>query len=238
MGPAVKGLAELLAKGQVWRGLDLAAAARPGLPSGFAELDACLPGGGWPRGALTELLLEGCGFGEFSLLMPLLRDLCAKDLPVALVAPPWLPYGPALAQAGLRLERLVILERPERPLALGEQLLRSGGFSLLMVWLTAPPPAAALRRLQVALESEDALVILMRPASHAHLSSPAPLRLQLSPLAAPAGGLCLRVLKRRGAPLNDPLHLVLPRPGRACHAVSRPVFSPAAPGVPVLSPVA
>ena len=38
------------------------------LPSGFDALDAHLPGGGWPRRALTELLLPQPGVGEIRLL--------------------------------------------------------------------------------------------------------------------------------------------------------------------------
>ena len=40
--------------------------------SGFAALDAELPGGGWPCQALTELLLPRPGIGEVRLLAPVL----------------------------------------------------------------------------------------------------------------------------------------------------------------------
>ena len=40
--------------------------------SGFADLDAVLPGGGWPQRALTELLLPHPGVGEIRLLAPAL----------------------------------------------------------------------------------------------------------------------------------------------------------------------
>ena len=42
----------------IWRGDRLAQTGEDTLPTGFAELDEQLPGGGWPRGALTEILLE------------------------------------------------------------------------------------------------------------------------------------------------------------------------------------
>ena len=48
-------LAEVLARPDVWRGDRCAVAPLPAVPSGFGALDAELPGGGWPRGALTEL---------------------------------------------------------------------------------------------------------------------------------------------------------------------------------------
>ncbi len=47
----------------------------PVLTSGFAELDRELPGGGWPQGQLTELLLDAAGIGELSLLAPALAQL-------------------------------------------------------------------------------------------------------------------------------------------------------------------
>ena len=43
---------------RLWRGRDLAAVTEPGCATGFAALDAQLPGAGWPAGALTELLIE------------------------------------------------------------------------------------------------------------------------------------------------------------------------------------
>jgi hypothetical protein len=44
-------------------------------PSGFAVLDAQLPGGGWPIGAITELMPELAGIGELRLLAPALVAL-------------------------------------------------------------------------------------------------------------------------------------------------------------------
>jgi len=37
------------------------------IPSGFAEIDALLPGAGWPRGALTEILTDIEGLGALRL---------------------------------------------------------------------------------------------------------------------------------------------------------------------------
>ena len=45
----------------VWRGRDLAHGVRPGIASGYPALDTELPGGGWPAGAVTELLLAQDG---------------------------------------------------------------------------------------------------------------------------------------------------------------------------------
>src|SRR5438045_9440474 len=66
-------LATLLSNPAIWRGDDCAPEPAT-LPSGFAALDAALPGHGWPQGALTEVLLECEGIGELRLtLTELLR---------------------------------------------------------------------------------------------------------------------------------------------------------------------
>ena len=53
MHPALCGALE---RGEVRRGDAFAVAPAPTLASGFPVLDAELPGGGWPLGALIELL--------------------------------------------------------------------------------------------------------------------------------------------------------------------------------------
>src|SRR6476619_4914417 len=57
-----------------WRGDDLAFVAST-LPTGYEALDRELPGGGWPRGQLIELLADDQGIGELRLLVPALRVL-------------------------------------------------------------------------------------------------------------------------------------------------------------------
>ena len=60
----------LLAARTVWRAGHGTATANGGESTGHAALDAVLPDGGWPRRALTELLLPAHGIGEFALLLP------------------------------------------------------------------------------------------------------------------------------------------------------------------------
>jgi protein ImuA len=66
-------LSRLLEHPAIWRGRS--AAQVGGLPTGFAALDACLPGRGWPRTGLIEILLPRCGIGESYLLLPALAAL-------------------------------------------------------------------------------------------------------------------------------------------------------------------
>ena len=97
------------------------------LPSGFAALDDALPGGGWPCGALSEILFEFDGVGELSLLMPALAELTQRRQRVVFVAPPYIPYAPALADCGLDLRYVVQIDADASKGAWSaEQCLRSG----------------------------------------------------------------------------------------------------------------
>lgn len=112
----------------LWRGNDRARVAMPSVPTGFAELDVLLPGGGWPREALTEIYVERPGIGELRLVMPAMARLTQDERWLAMVAPPYLPYAPALLGHGVRLSHVMLI-RPdtvEARLWAGEQALRSG----------------------------------------------------------------------------------------------------------------
>ena len=217
-------LDDILARPDVWRGR-LAGAKVPALSSGFPALDAELPGGGWPRGNLTEFLIDRGGLGELSLLLPALAQLSAAGGWLALVAPPWLPHAPAWAAAGVVPERLVVVRAGRQAAWCLEQLLASGGFAGVLAWPQAGLDARALRRLQVAAEKRPVFACLWRSTATADSPSPAPLRIAL---AAGEGGLSLRILKRRGRPAARPLILPIPRPGRTNRVVAGPALSPVA----------
>ncbi|MFY7865161.1 recombinase RecA [Roseateles sp.] len=67
---------------QVWRASSLgagsAASQTPAVSSGFAALDAELPGGGWPLQSLSEILCDSVATLEWRLLAPALRLLLAE----------------------------------------------------------------------------------------------------------------------------------------------------------------
>lgn len=219
-------LEAVLAKHPVWRGAALAAAAEA-VPTGYATLDAALPGGGWPRGALTELLGRQEGIGELQLLLPALARLTAEGgKRIAWLAPPHLPYAPALAAAGVDLVHLAVIRTPGRRDALwaAEQVLRAGACHALLAWF-AQARYEELRRLAVAAEASPALVALFRPAAAAREPSPAALRLALEPAGDALG---LRILKRRGPPAAAPLRLpVRLSQFGPLHALGRPASPPA-----------
>jgi len=224
--PLPVALADVLARGDVWRGDTLASLAEAAIPSGHPELDAELPGGGWPRGTLTELLVGRSGVGEMSLLLPALSRLSQAGGWLALVAPPWLPHAPAWAAAGIALERLVIVRAGKDTAWSIEQLLACGGFAGVLGWPGDGVDAKTLRRLQVAAEGRSTLACLWRSMAAADTPSPAPLRVAL---ANGDDALNIRILKRRGRPASRPLELPysssIPRLGRRLRAVAGPVLS-------------
>ena len=168
----------LLCAQTVWKAGRAPVSAAGGEPTGHAALDALLPQGGWPRRALTELLLPADGVGELALLLPTLARLTRAGDVVVVVAPPYLPYAPAWQAAGVDLRFLEIIDADARnALWAFEQCLRSGACAAVLGW-PLHADAQALRRLQVAADSGDCLGFGFRDRRHAANPSPAALRLE------------------------------------------------------------
>jgi cell division inhibitor SulA/protein ImuA len=225
-------LADILSQRSAWRGGALAPEPGRTVPTGFAALDRELPGAGWPRGALTEILGRREGVGELQLVLPALAALSASGRRVVWLAPPHLPYAPALAAAGIDLEHLSVVRAPGRRDALwaAEQVLREGGCHALLAWFH-DIRYAELRRLAVAAETgRGVFVALFRPAQAAHEASPACLRIAFEPAQE---GLAVHILKRRGALLAKPLGIKIERP---VHAVGGASFSTPCARGPVARP--
>ena len=207
----VSKLARLLEHPAIWRGRGAARLAA--LASGFTALDEWLPGRGWPRSGLIEILTARFGSGELYLLLPALAALtrAAAARWCVWVAPPLMPFAPALAAAGLALDRMAVVGGA-RPLWAFEQVLGSGACDAALAWARQPKPRE-LRRLQLAAERGRTLGVLFRPRSAAREASPAVLRLGLTPLAA---GVRVTLLKGRGA-VRGTIELAWP-PGAPGHA--------------------
>ena len=125
----------------------------------------------------------------------------SRDRWVAWIGAPYLPYAPALAAAGVDVDRILLIhpKTHQDHLWATEQALRSGTCSAVLSW---PDPNhlrhADLRRLQIAAREGDCWGVLFRPESAATVASPAELRLLVDEWDGDAGTLGLRVLKRRG----------------------------------------
>ena len=219
-------LSEVMQRHPVWRASESFSRAS-GIPSGFTPLDAVLPGGGWPQGALTEVLFAQHGVGEMSLLLPALARLSQGERWIALIAPPYVPYVPALARAGINPSRVLLIhpKNAQDRLWAVEQTLRAGTCAAVLAW-----PSAAdhkhLRRLQLAAEAGNSWGVLFRTEPVAEASSPAALRLRVEPGAA--SQVKVSILKRAGGWPTGPIELNI---SAAAQRVRSPCATPAPPPV-------
>lgn len=194
---------------QVWRAKDAGRYEMTGMPTGFAELDTLLPGGGWPTNAVIEMVTSEWGVGELQLLLPLMRIITQQRRWVLWVSPPYMPYAPALERAGVNMEYIVVVQLDNAcndALWSAEKALQTQACALVLAWLNGLT-IGVIRRLQLAAVSGCSLGILFRQRNDEH--SPATLRLQLHPLQT---GVQVKVLKARGthqcrsADVNFDLH--------------------------------
>ena len=190
----------------LWRGTDMARTRFAGISSGSKALDAELPGGGWPVGALTEILPAHEGIGELRLLGPALATISGQRHKLVWVAPPYVPYAPALAAAGIDMGCLLIVRANSGrdTLWATEQALASNACGAVLAWLPTTRASQAarypeLRRLQLAAERGQALAFLFRSPEYERESSPAALRIAMG---TADGGVAVRIFKRRGGVLN------------------------------------
>jgi hypothetical protein len=149
---ASQSLNAVLSHPAIWRGGDCAPEPAT-LPTGHAALDAVLPGGGWPQGALTEILLAREALWAY------------------------------------------------------EQALRAADCGAAFAWLDLTD-ARMLRRLQVAAREGRTFGVLWRRPGQRSVAAPVPLRLALEPRD---GRLAVHVVKRRGAPLAQPVMIDVAR---------------------------
>lgn len=197
IGTASSGLDQLLQHPAIWRGRSIARV--QSVSTGFPALDEALPGGGWPRAGLVELLIPRFGAGELYLLLPALAALTQQHSArwCAWVSPPLDPYAPALAAHGVELGRLFIAQA-NSPLWAFEQSLVSGACDAVLGWAVQralEPHARDIRRLQLAAEKGHTLGVLFRPHRAARESSSAVLRVVVEPLE---DGARVTLLKSRG----------------------------------------
>src|SRR5690606_9688541 len=109
------------------------------------------------------------GSGELSLLMPACARLTQAGRWVIFIAPPHIPYAPALADAGLDLARLLLVRTgssQERLWAL-EQALKSRHCGAALAWLERIDDRSR-RRLQLACEQGGTSGFLYLPERAAH----------------------------------------------------------------------
>jgi protein ImuA len=181
----------------VWREDELGSPVSAVVSTGFQQLDAELPGGGWPCHSLTEILQPQPTVAEWRLIAPAMKHVVAKGGHVVVIGPPKSPHLPGLQRVGLDECQLVWIhvEAPAERLWVTEQIIKANAAGLLIAWL---PQARQeqIRRLQICAQACDGPVFLCRPAAAEYEPSAAPLRLQLR--FSLDWELHVRVLKRKG----------------------------------------
>jgi hypothetical protein len=188
-------LIRLLEHPAIWRGRS--AARTDAVSTGFPALDASLPGNGWPRVGLVEVLIPRLGVGEIALLLPALARLSSAPGArwCAWIAPPFEPFAPALTDHGVTLARMLIV-RAATPLWACEQALRSGACDVTLAWIRRGEPRQ-FRRLQLATEQGRTLGFIFRTLSARTLSAPSCAALRISVQAFDEGAR-VTLLKSRG----------------------------------------
>jgi len=214
----------------LWRAHQLGRHSERAHSSGFPALDVQLPGRGWPKRALTELLLPHPGVGEIRLLAPSIASTLREGRLVMLFDPPACLSSWALLQLGIDAEQLLVVytRRPpvqgaappglrgaESHVEAGgdalwalEQSFKSGHVGALLAWLPPRMQPERLRRLQLAVQAHDGPAFMLREAAAADRPSAAPLRLALR--SAGVDRLAVHVMKRRGPLLAQAVQLELP----------------------------
>ena len=190
----------------LWRGRDSTATRPNGISTGFPELDALLPDGGWPKGALLEVVVPRWGIGELRLMLPALAAVSRQPRWSMWIDPPFIPYAPALAEAGVSLEHTLMVtpRRPATETAWSmEKALRAGTCAIVMAWGDRVPERT-VRRLQLAAEQGNALGVLFH--SRENGPSPAAVRIRLEPAGS---GLEVQLLKARGGGRQQKVHIML-----------------------------
>lgn len=165
------------------------------LPFGVAALDARLPGGGLARAALHEVagggadVVHGTAAALFAAGVlaraggPVLWCLTRPDL-----------FAPALQQAGLHPDRVIVVEAGDdtNVLACAEEGLRHGGLGGVVAEV-AKLPMTASRRLQLAAEEGGTLGLALRrwrrPAEAADFGQPTAARTRWRVSALPSAPL-------------------------------------------------
>lgn len=137
--------------------------ATPGLPTGLTSLDAVLPGGGLPRGRLTELLAPA-GAGKTTLARTLATTTLATGHAVAWVDATrtldprdWVSVDP------MGRDALWVVRPGESARApwCADLLLRTGAFALVVLdGAPVLPRTVAVRLAQLARDADAALLLL------------------------------------------------------------------------------
>lgn len=185
-------LDQLLQRGDIWRGQSQHLLSYAAWDTGYKELNDKLLNQGWPIACLVEICQTGgkteSGYpgshtnatsqGEWLLLAPAIRQI--KEGYTVLLNPPAVPFAAGLIQAGINLDRLLVVEAETKMdfLASFVELARAEICVAVLAWQPKQSLSyTELRKCQLACSNGRGLYFLFRPISARQQSSPAAVRL-------------------------------------------------------------
>jgi recombination protein RecA len=200
------------------------------LPVGWGKLDEALPDAGLPRGAVVELAspyglarassvaLAACASAQAEAQLRGGADTAGAWC--AWIDPSLTLFAPAVARAGVDLERLLVVNPPLEDVArVAVKVASSGAFAVVVVDLTGVPGkraaarldrfANSVRRLSLAVEESETTVVLLTDA-HAPRSMPLPVALRIEIDRAVEDVLMVRIAKDRRGRVTNAIALALP----------------------------
>lgn len=188
-------LKALFNRPDIWRGDSRAFVPQVTVDSGYIKLNNSLLNNGWPRRSLIEVCQKGLHQQEWFLFTPVLK---ASTGYIVLLNPPALPFCQALIQAGIDLERVIVVQVTNKAdfLASFVELARTESCELLLAWQQHQTLSyTELRKCLLASGEGAGLCVLFRPESAQQQSSPAALRL-LTEIGS--ADIHIRIFKQKG----------------------------------------
>ena len=161
----------------------LETAGRPGgvrVSSGSVGMDRCLPGGGYAKGSMLELVHGGmshrrglfCGMGLMGLGVRIAKEWISDGRYMVILDRDRQFYAPGVAAMGVPLERLIVLQPSSESDAIWgmDQALRNSAVGAVVAWVHRLEDRVA-RRLQLATEHGGGVGVLLRDF-HSSRTSP------------------------------------------------------------------
>ncbi|KZN49645.1 translesion DNA synthesis-associated protein ImuA [Pseudoalteromonas luteoviolacea] len=178
----------------VWQGTENAPASRQvyeTVSTGFGDLDKQLHGG-LPKQGVVDIQSQ-VGIGELRLLLPYLRK---QTRMCAVIHPPALLNAHALFHQGVDTGQFLVItpNSPQEALWAAEQCLKSGACGSVLLW-HGDLEVHQVKRLQLAAQTGQGLICILRSGIKQSASLPVCLSLKLAPHEL---GLRVQVIKRRG----------------------------------------
>jgi protein ImuA len=187
----------------MWMGHSQRFATREAVATGYEVLNERLLNKGWPLGSLIEVCQQGMQ-GEWQLFSSALLELPGL---IVLLNPPAAPFAQAFIQAGIDLEKLIVVETKNRHEFVSSfvEVARASVGSLL-AWQPAVLNYTELRKCSLAAADGQGLSIVFRHSAAQQQSSPASLRLFAHQVAT---GLEITIFKQKGYLQTQQAHPIL-----------------------------